>query len=411
MSWYNKLRYHIAPPVFVVVFTSSVQLLALSGRDEDITLLALASGICGNAFSWTIVSTFIMWAWVWLIIPRKQIYGPTTSYGCTPIYKGRGFVYYWVSVVAYICCELWHPGLSTLIYRNMPEILGSLNIVAISLCAYLYFRPSPVPQIDELPRLYSFYKGRDLHPRLLGVDVKQLTNCRIGLMAWQILVLSFFIASLDLNGYNFPTLVTCLLQSIYLAKFFYWERGYFNTLDMTLDRAGYYICWGCLVWVPCFYTHTSYYLVSHVPVITNSSAFYIALFGTASIFANYWVDAQKLRFRSCPDGRCVIWGNPAKFLRAKYTDSSGRDRCALLLTSGLWGVARHLNYTFEIALSIFWCLPGLGLGLHPFYYSFFIVILLLHRIYRDEEKCRNKYGQYWKEYCDKVPYRLIPNIF
>ena len=32
-------------------------------------------------------------------------------------------------------------------------------------------------------------------------------------------------------------------------KFFYWETGYFNTLDITLDRAGYYLCWGCLCWV------------------------------------------------------------------------------------------------------------------------------------------------------------------
>lgn len=179
---------------------------------------------------------------------------------------------------------------------------------------------------------------------------------------------------------------------------------------MTLDRAGYYICWGCLVWVPCFYTYNMYYLVKHEPVASNTLAFYSGLFGTLSILANYWVDAQKLAFRSAPDGKCVIWGNPARFIRARYRDTTGRERNSYLLVSGMWGAARHLNYTFEIALSLFWCLPGLGLGIKPFFFAIFITIFLLHRTYRDEEKCRNKYGKYWEEYCERVPYRLIPNV-
>ena len=43
--------------------------------------------------------------------------------------------------------------------------------------------------------------------------------------------------------------VTAFLTNIYLAKFFAWETGYFNTLDITLDRGGFYLCWGCLCWV------------------------------------------------------------------------------------------------------------------------------------------------------------------
>jgi hypothetical protein len=34
------------------------------------------------------------------------------------------------------------------------------------------------------------------------------------------------------------------------AQFFMWEMGYMSTIDIMHDRAGYYICWGCLVWVP-----------------------------------------------------------------------------------------------------------------------------------------------------------------
>jgi hypothetical protein len=48
-----------------------------------------------------------------------------------------------------------------------------------------------------------------------------------------------------------------------VTKFFIWETGYFNTIDIMHDRAGYYICWGCLVWLPCVYTCPSMYLTNH----------------------------------------------------------------------------------------------------------------------------------------------------
>ena len=77
----------------------------------------------------------------------------------------------------------------------------------------------------------------------------QWTNSRVGMMAWPLLVLIFCIADLQTNGFNLGPIVHALLTNVYLAKFFYWETGYFNTLDITMDRAGYYLCWGCLCWV------------------------------------------------------------------------------------------------------------------------------------------------------------------
>ncbi|KAH9667885.1 7-dehydrocholesterol reductase [Citrus sinensis] len=39
--------------------------------------------------------------------------------------------------------------------------------------------------------------------------------------------------------------------------------GYWSTMDIAHDRAGFYICWGCLVWVPSVYTSPGMYLVNH----------------------------------------------------------------------------------------------------------------------------------------------------
>lgn len=41
--------------------------------------------------------------------------------------------------------------------------------------------------------------------------------------------------------------VSVILQLVYITKFFHWEMGYMNSMDIQHDRAGYYLCWGCLV--------------------------------------------------------------------------------------------------------------------------------------------------------------------
>lgn len=79
--------------------------------------------------------------------------------------------------------------------------------------------------------------------------------------------------------FNVGHIVNVVLQTIYIGKFFWWETGYFNTLDITLDRAGYYICWGCLVWVPAFYTYSSYFLVAQPSLLSTQAAIGVAFLG------------------------------------------------------------------------------------------------------------------------------------
>ncbi|XP_066999066.2 uncharacterized protein [Anabrus simplex] len=416
-GWYQVLHYHVVPPLFIVVFTGAVQYLALVGHgDTDITITLAASKALGNAFAWGVVAVFVSWAILWLKLPSRQVEGPPTLFGYKPQYQGNGVMYYWVSLVAFFTVQAVYPSLCTSLWDNMPELLGALNITALLLCGWLLYkgkrRPEhPGDRMPPYPLPYEFYRGMELHPHILGVDVKQLTNCRLGMMGWQLLIIAFYVAGVERHGFNAATLVNLLLQSVYVAKFFWWEAGYFNTLDIILDRAGYYICWGCLVWVPCFYTYSSYYLVAHPPVMGTVPALLTGLLGLAAILLNYRVDYEKQLFRRAPNGQCSLWGRPARFLVAPYRDASGNTRQAKLLASGCWGVARHLNYTFEMLAALAWCMPGFGLGLWPFLYFFFLVTLLVHRTFRDEAKCAQKYGENWQVYCQQVRYRLIPYIF
>ena len=65
-------------------------------------------------------------------------------------------------------------------------------------------------------------------------------------------------------------------------------------MDIMHDRAGYYICWGCLVWVPAVYTSPAMYLTMHgVHNLSTPLALAIACAGAAAIYINYDSDRQR----------------------------------------------------------------------------------------------------------------------
>ncbi|KAH9716349.1 7-dehydrocholesterol reductase [Citrus sinensis] len=122
--------------------------------------------------------------------------------------------------------------------------------------------------------------------------------------------------------------------------------GYWSTMDIAHDRAGFYICWGCLVWVPSVYTSPGMYLVNH-PVHLGTQ------------------------------------------IVASYTTSSGETKQSLLLTSGWWGLARHFHYVPEILAAFFWTVPALFNHFLPYFYVIFLTILLFDRAKRDDDRCRS----------------------
>eukprot|EP00483_Globobulimina_turgida_P003592 UN03598 len=58
------------------------------------------------------------------------------------------------------------------------------------------------------------------------------------------------------------------------------------------------------------------------------------------------------------------------------------------------------------------CVPGITLqaSLQLFYF-FFLVVLLVDRTGRDDDRCSKKYTKYWKLYCKQVKYKMIPYVW
>jgi 7-dehydrocholesterol reductase len=356
----------------------------------------------GSATAWTILGVYIpIQILMMKLLPGKPYMGPVTPMGNVPQYKDNGLLSFILTIGLFLGASLgmeWFP--VSILYHHFGELLAALNVFALTFCLMLYFKGRFAPSSTDASTsgnvIFDYYWGTELYPRFWGIDVKMLTNC---------------FAQREILGHFDPAiLVTSGLLVMYLTKFFIWESGYMRSTDIITDRAGYYICWGCLVWVPAVYSSPAFFMVNHHGILPIWAAVVIFILGTIGIWMNYWADHQRMAFRKA-NGDIKIWGKQATFIRAEYTTGTGEVKENLLLTSGFWGLARHFHYIPELAAAAFWsCTAGFGWFL-PWFYFLFLTILLVQRTFRDDEKCAAKYGKYWDAYRQKVRYRLIPGVF
>lgn len=376
-----------------------------------------------------------------------------------PIYATNGFKF-WIFTILFtnFICYL-NNNISTIFVNNFINFIQTSNYFGISIVSYLFFKDYrdyynkyEDDSLNKYSILYKFFRGLKFHPYIMGnIDIKQLTNCRYGMILWQIIIILFHNYYIEKNGFNNSLFVNVLLQSIYIGKFFYWEFGYFNTLDITLDRAGYYICWGCIVFVPGFYTYSTYLIINNNNDISLFEAITILILGVYCICKNYEIDREKQIFKEYikikSNKKIISYSNLNenknsqennslqendslqeniklsknivnnvklnKRININYLDAYDDENNYIgsLLVDGNWKEVRHINYSYEILLSGFWCLCGYRNGFFTFSYLLYIIILLLHRIKRDEIKCIKKYKNYYKRYCKIAKYRLIKYIF
>jgi 7-dehydrocholesterol reductase len=361
-------------------------------------------------------------AWVlYKVVPGKMESGPLTATGHEPKYADNGFLHCVLYTAIFLGASfglgLFDAGT---LYDEFTALIAALNIFGLFFCAFLTWKGLYMPSTKDCGSSGSFtidyYWGTELYPRILGVDVKRFVNCRFSMTFWQLAGICYLARSYTLHGIiDYGLLFAALSQYIYLFKFFLWEIGYMRSIDIIVDRAGFYETWGCLVWVPSVYTFHSRICVRSPTQLSFPVAFTIFAVGLAGVLLNYWADTQRQRFREC-NGQMLVWGKKPTFVEAKYTvweNGEAKTRNSLLLASGFWGVTRHLHYVFELMAAYSWGLlanPGVN-GILALFYPIFLTILLFDRAKRDDEKCSKKYGEYYVEYKKLVPYKIIPGIF
>jgi 7-dehydrocholesterol reductase len=304
----------------------------------------------------------------------------------------------------------------TILFDHWGALLWVMNGIGFVLAAFVYLKAYLFPSFRTDRKfsgslLYDFFMGIELNPRIGLIDLKLFFNGRPGIVAWTLINISFASAQYAHYGYVTNSMwILNLLQGMYVLYFFWKEAWYLKTIDIHHDHFGWMLAWGDCVWLPYMYTLQGLFLVFHPVQLSMEYAIGILVLGLGGFYIFASANNQKDKFRRL-EGEGLIWGRKPVSIPCEYMTQDGEIRKSSLLVSGWWGLSRHMNYTGDLLLSLAYSLVCGGTYLFPYFYFVFLSILLIHRCIRDEKRCRDKYGAPWIEYCQQVPYRLIPYIW
>lgn len=346
-----------------------------------------------------------------------QQLGATTPSGNKLWYNINGLQAWVISHLFFFAGAFWFNVFpATIIFDNWGSLFIMANLIGYSLAIFVYIKGYFFPSFPSDRKfsgsfLYDFFMGVELNPRIGPLDLKLFFNGRPGIVAWTMINLSFAAAQYSRFGYvTNSMLLVNLFHGMYVLYFFWKESWYLNTIDIHHDHFGWMLAWGDNVWLPYMYTLQGLFLVFHPVQLSVTYMLFVMFIGFTGLWMFISANNQKDRFRR-KDGNILIFGKKAEYIPCEYKTKDGQVRQSKLLTSGWWGTARHMNYTGDLLFSLSYSL-ACGFGyIFPYFYFFFMTILLVHRCIRDEHRCKHKYGRSWDQYCEKVRYRLIPGIF
>ena len=95
------------------------------------------------------------------------------------------------------------------------------------------------------------------------------------------------------------------------------------------DHAGWYICWGCLAYVPSIYTGSTLCLVNNPIQLGTPLALTILLAGIGFVYMNYDADNQRAQFRK--DKGKKIWGKIPEKVQAMYVTEEGKRKIIIIM--------------------------------------------------------------------------------
>ncbi|KAL2833482.1 ergosterol biosynthesis ERG4/ERG24 [Aspergillus pseudoustus] len=263
--------------------------------------------------------------------------------------------------------------------------------------------------------VYDFFMGAELNPRLFKwIDMKMFFEVRIPWFILFLLTLATALKQFEELGY-----VAGEVWFLLLAHFLYAnacskaEDLIIPTWDMYYEKWGFMLIFWNLAGVPMSYCHCTLYLANHHPSEYRWNPVILAVWAVAYLFV-YWVwdtcNSQKNIFRAEEKGGTVLrktfpqlpWRKVVNPRKIEAADGS------LILCDGWYGLARKTHYTCDWFFAVSW---GLITGFNspfPWFYSVFFTVMIIHRARRDIHRCRERYGEAWKEYERRVPYLFIP---
>ena len=345
------------------------------------------------------LTIFVLNAW----LPGKWFAGYITKPGSTEKmrYRLNGFSVFVVVVLLWFLAGYFNLVPFDWLYSYRWHGLGGAFVTGLIFSIAVVF---PFPKVRKWV-IADLYLGRkeNLQFREGRVDAKMWLYL-YGAIVLELNVLSFTAHHIITFGNQSSPgiIISAVLLTYFIIDYLTFERVHLYTYDLFAERVGFKLGWGCIVFYSYFYAIALWTTVD----LTNpqTPAWLLGLY--VFLFLIGWslargANMQKYFFKTNPE-RSFLGIVPKTITNGEKT----------LLVNGFWGVSRHVNYLGEILMStgIILCV-GYPQLIWPWLYPLYYLALLFTRQHYDDKRCAIKYGDLWKKYVEKVPYRIIPFVY
>ncbi len=372
-----------------------------------ITALALLHATAG-------VAAFVLALFLGSMFLGRTERGQPLGDGTRRTYRLSGLALFAATNLVVIAMAFGGMSLTPLL-THFASLFVVANVLAVGVVAWLMARAwrHGRGHLYEGPRsrargiLTDLWMGAELNPTLFGVDLKMFAY-HPSLIGLGLINVAFAFAQVERYGALSPEML--LYQAFtwsYLFTHYVAERFMLSTWDILAERFGFMLVWGDLVYVPFLYSLVGWWVLDHgwsmqdgVWVHASPPVWALAALAAFHALAHgvfRGANWQKDRFKRDP--RALIWGKPAETLEGK------------LLVSGWWGIGRKINYTGEIGVYLSFALCAGFESAWPYLLPGTLIVLLTQRAWRDEQRCRAKYGALWDAYCKRARFRIFPFVY
>lgn len=332
-------------------------------------------------------------------------------------YLCNGLCSWYVTLVAITALYYYNLFRISWVVEELGRFMVTAIIFADIVSILIYVWGKLVQENIRMTRnhVYDFFMGSILNPRIGTLDLKMFAEIRISWILLFLLTLSSAVKQFEELGYITNSMFLILVaQGLYTNACMKGEECIPTTWDIFHEKFGWMLIYWNFAGVPFLYTLQSYYIYTNNIEIPNIA---YALLMFVLLHAYYvWdtANSQKNRFRMQQRGTYIErkWAFPqfewGTLKDPKYmTTKAG----SCLLVDGWWAEARKIHYTADLTMALIWGLScGFG-SFIPYFYFFFFLTHLVHRVTRDMERCAKKYGEDWDEYCRRVPWIFIPYVY
>ena len=358
--------------------------------------------VTAKAFG-VVLGWLLFQAVLYVLLPGPRVAGAPLPGSTKRLdYVLNGHAAFWCSIVAVALLDHYRLIDISKLYDDFVPLAVASCVLSLLLSIALYvasFRPAK-PLLAKPGntgiRVYDFFMGRELNPRIYNFDLKYFCELRPGLIGWVCLNLGALAKQQQVST---SMLLVNIFQLQYVWDALYFERSILTTMDITTDGFGFMLAFGDLSWVPFTYSLQARYLASYDSQLSTLSLVLITLLHGVGYVVFRGANSQKDKFRRDPQ---TAIDKGTTYLQTK--------RGTKLITSGFWGAARKVNYTGDWLMGLSWCLLcGFGSPI-PYFYATYFLVLLIHRALRDDHACAEKYGADWPRYKAQVPCMFVPGV-